>query len=49
LERRGCDIYAYFDGDQENAAPADALRLQEYLARRSRTAAHSHPSKLLTL
>jgi uncharacterized protein YecE (DUF72 family) len=30
-ERRGCDIYVYFDNDQKSAAPLDALALRRLL------------------
>jgi uncharacterized protein YecE (DUF72 family) len=28
LEKRGYDVYVYFDNDQKSAAPADARKLQ---------------------
>src|SRR5436190_19806002 len=33
--KQGCDVYVYFDNDQKSAAPADALKLRQMLARRS--------------
>jgi uncharacterized protein YecE (DUF72 family) len=32
-KKQGCDVYVYFDNDQKSAAPADALRLREFLER----------------
>ncbi|MDP8985771.1 MAG: DUF72 domain-containing protein [Pseudomonadota bacterium] len=36
--RRGYDVYAYFDNDQKSAAPADALRLKQYLGQDAKVA-----------
>ena len=33
-KNQGCDVYVYFDNDQKSAAPADALRLREFLGMR---------------
>jgi len=30
-KQQGCDVFVYFDNDQKSAAPADALKLQEFL------------------
>jgi uncharacterized protein YecE (DUF72 family) len=32
-KKQGCDVFVYFDNDQKSAAPADALRLRQLLAR----------------
>jgi uncharacterized protein YecE (DUF72 family) len=29
--KQGCDIFVYFDNDQKSAAPADALKLRQFL------------------
>jgi len=29
--KQGCEVYVYFDNDQKSAAPADALKLRQYL------------------
>src|SRR3954452_22627466 len=31
--RQGCDVFVYFDNDQESAAPADAIRLRQLMKR----------------
>ena len=35
--KQGCDVFVYFDNDQKSAAPADALRLKQLLARPTAT------------
>jgi uncharacterized protein YecE (DUF72 family) len=32
-KKQGCDVFVYFDNDQKSAAPADALKLRQLLAR----------------
>jgi uncharacterized protein YecE (DUF72 family) len=31
--KQGCDVFVYFDNDQKSAAPADALRLRQFVMR----------------
>jgi uncharacterized protein YecE (DUF72 family) len=32
-KKQGCDVFVYFDNDQKSAAPADALKFRQFLAR----------------